>query len=134
VSHPRWRARRWTRPNPSDSSDAKADATTDAPSAKCSVRGPQLRFLVKSLLTVCEPVGYWLPDAIGGGEALQPRLHNFTGGYVRKVVHEWVMQVLANRGVANELFEESNHYGVSTVARGCTTVTCGAAVLSLATE
>jgi hypothetical protein len=66
-----------TRPDPSDSSDAAADATEDAPGAKWPVRGPQLRFSVNSLLAVCGPFGYWMPDATGGGEALQPRLHNY---------------------------------------------------------
>lgn len=34
------------------------------------------------------------------------------GGYVSKVVHERVMEVLANRGVRDELFEELDRYGV----------------------
>jgi hypothetical protein len=35
-----------------------------------------------------------------------------TGGCVRRVVHEWVMQVPANRGAWDDLLEESNPYGV----------------------
>lgn len=34
------------------------------------------------------------------------------GGYVSKVVHERVMEVLANRGVRDELFEELDRHGV----------------------